>query len=50
MPENENVEETLYIDRIQFSDATYLIKDSEARDLIIALTQRVEALENQLNS
>ncbi|MBP5596279.1 MAG: hypothetical protein J6Y02_12910 [Pseudobutyrivibrio sp.] len=39
-----------YIDEIQFSDETFKIRDSEARDLIAALEQRVEDLENQLNN
>lgn len=49
MPENIEAEE-LYLDTIQFSDYTYKIRDADARVLIEALAQRVEALENQLNN
>ena len=42
--------EPLYIDRIKFSDKTYTIRDSEARNIINILIKRIYDLEQKINS
>lgn len=44
------VSESLYIDRVRFSDKLYLIRDNELRDIVKILMKKVYDLEKKIEN
>ena len=44
------VSESLYIDRVRFSDKLYLIRDNELRDIVKILIKKVHDLEKKIEN